>query len=83
MHILSPLLAVAQVFVDQASCTWALELLLSLLAGDFAGSGHVGWAAFMVGNAAATGHTTKVSAGLSTGLSTTWWTVHCPPTVHR
>ena len=28
--------------------------------------------------------TTKASAGLSTGLSTTWWTVHCPPwTVHR
>ena len=55
MHILSPLLAVAQVFVDQASCTWALELLLSLLAGVFADSGHAGWAAFMVGKAAAGG----------------------------
>ena len=55
MHILSPLLAVAQVFVDQASCTGALELLLSLLAGDFAGSGHAGLVAFMVGKAAAGG----------------------------
>jgi len=55
MHILSPLLAVAQVFVDQASCTWALELLLSLLAGDYMGCGHAEWATFVVGKAAAGG----------------------------
>ena len=28
---------------------------------------------------AAQPHTTIVSARLSAGLSTTWWTVHCPP----
>ena len=32
------LLAVAQVFADHASCTWALELLLSLLSGDCVGA---------------------------------------------
>ena len=50
-----PLLAVAQVFVDQASCTGALELLLSLLAGDCVGCGHTGWAEFMAGKAATGG----------------------------
>ena len=55
MHILSPLLAVAQVFVDQASCTGPLELLLSLLVGGCVGCEHAGWAAFMDGKAAAGG----------------------------
>ena len=55
MHILSPLLAVAQVFVDQASCTGALELLLLLLAGDCVGCGHAGWAEFMAGKVATGG----------------------------
>ena len=55
MHILSPLLAVAQVFLDHASCTGPLEVLLSLLSGDCMGCGHAGWAAFMAGKAAAGG----------------------------
>ena len=55
MHILSPLLAVAQVFADHASCTGPLELLLSLLAGVFAGCEHAGWADFMAGKAAVGG----------------------------
>ena len=53
MHILSPLLAVAQVFLDHASCTGPLEVLLSLLAGVVVGCEHVGWGAIVVGKAAA------------------------------
>ena len=56
MHAyLASSLAVAQVFVDRASCTGALELLLSLLAGDYMGCGHAEWATFVVGKAAAGG----------------------------
>ena len=55
MHILSPLLAVAQAFVDHDSCDGLLELLISLLSGDCVGCEHAGWAAFMAGKAAAGG----------------------------
>ena len=48
-----PLLAVAQGFVDHASCAGPLELLLSLLAGVVVGCEHVGWGAIVVGKAAA------------------------------
>ena len=55
MHILSPLLAVAQAFVDHASCAGPLELLLSLLAGALVGCKHAAWAASMAEKAAAGG----------------------------
>ena len=65
MHILSPLLAVAQVFLDHARIAAlgpAVELLpfLSLLVGDCVGcehrrTEHAGWAASMDGKSAAGG----------------------------